>query len=175
MTDPTERSEWLITAEDVGTRLDVFLASRLTDYSRTLLRKQISGEGILVDGSRAKVAYRLKEGQCVTAELTPLPHDSPQPENIPLDILFEDDQMAAINKPAGMVVHPARGHWSGTLTSALAYHFTSLSSLGGPTRPGVVHRLDRDTSGVIVVAKTDSAHQKLSRQFEMRKVEKEYL
>ena len=96
------------------------------------------------------------------------------PENIPLDILYEDEWLAAINKPPGMVVHPAKGHWAGTLTSALQFHFDTLSGAGGPTRPGIVHRLDRDTSGVFVVAKTDRAHFALADQFEQRTVEKEY-
>jgi 23S rRNA pseudouridine1911/1915/1917 synthase len=99
----------------------------------------------------------------------------PHPENIPLDILYEDDALIAVNKPPGMVVHPARGHWSGTLASALSFHFQQLSKVGGETRPGIVHRLDRDTSGVLVVAKTDPMHYALAAQFEARTTEKEYL
>ena len=98
----------------------------------------------------------------------------PHPEEIPLDILYEDEHIIAVNKPPGMVVHPARGHWSGTLASALSFHFRQLSSVGGPTRPGIVHRLDRDTSGVMVVAKTDPMHFALAAQFEARTTEKEY-
>ena len=98
----------------------------------------------------------------------------PHPEEIPLDILYEDEHIIAVNKPPGMVVHPARGHWSGTLASALSFHFRQLSSVGGPTRPGIVHRLDRDTSGVMVVAKTDPMHFALAAQFETRTTEKEY-
>ena len=98
----------------------------------------------------------------------------PHPEEIPLDILYEDEHIIAVNKPPGMVVHPARGHWSGTLASALSFHFRQLSSVGGPTRPGIVHRLDRDTSGVMVVAKTDPMHFALAAQFENRTTEKEY-
>jgi 23S rRNA pseudouridine1911/1915/1917 synthase len=106
--------------------------------------------------------------------LPDLPREGPRPEEIPLDILFEDDELVAINKPAKMVVHPARGHWSGTLTSALAFHFQKLSTLGGPTRPGVVHRLDRETSGVILIAKNDLTHFSLTSQFAKRTIEKEY-
>jgi 23S rRNA pseudouridine1911/1915/1917 synthase len=98
----------------------------------------------------------------------------PNPEEIPLDVIYEDNHIIAVNKPPGMVVHPARGHWSGTLASALAFHFRQLSSVGGPTRPGIVHRLDRDTSGVMVVAKTDPMHFALAAQFEARTTEKEY-
>ena len=127
-----------------------------------------------VDDKVVRPSLKVKLGQRIRFRL-PLPAtDDTVPENIPLDVLFEDDAMVIVNKPAGMVVHPARGHWSGTLTSALAYRFQSLSDVGGPTRPGIVHRLDRDTSGVIVVAKTNSAHLHLSNQFADRTVEKEY-
>jgi 23S rRNA pseudouridine1911/1915/1917 synthase len=127
-----------------------------------------------VDGSVAKAACRLAGGEQISGFIEP--HDSgPIPEEIPLDILYEDAAMVAVNKPPGMVVHPAKGHWSGTLTSALAFHISQLSTVGGPTRPGIVHRLDRDTSGVILVAKTDTAHQALAAQFEARTVSKEYI
>ncbi len=169
-----ELIQWVISAERAGTRLDVFLAQELPDYSRTFLRRLIDTDAVHVDGRRAKVAYRLREGQQVTFAPVEVPRGGPVPENIPLDIIFEDEHLVAINKPAGMVVHPARGHWSGTLASALAFHFRQLSSVGGPTRPGIVHRLDRDTSGVIVVAKTDAAHMQLAAQFEARQTRKEY-
>src|SRR3972149_3467744 len=120
-------------------------------------------------------AYRLKPGQKVTIILPPIPREAPQPEDIPLDILYEDEHLIVVNKPPGMVVHPARGHWSGTLASALQFHFgNSLSTTGGPSRPGIVHRLDRDTSGVILVARSDIAHAKLAQQFSQRSIEKEY-
>jgi len=107
--------------------------------------------------------------------LPEIPREGPQPENIPLDILYEDDDLIVVNKPPSMVVHPARGHWSGTLASALQYHFAGrLSTTGGPTRPGIVHRLDRDTSGAILVARNDIAHAKLATQFEKRTIQKEY-
>lgn len=104
-----------------------------------------------------------------------VPREGPAPQAIPLTILHEDDAIIVVDKPPGMVVHPAKGHWHGTLASALAHHFTTLSTRGGPTRPGIVHRLDRDTSGVIVVAKTDQAHDALAAQFQSRRVEKHYL
>jgi 23S rRNA pseudouridine1911/1915/1917 synthase len=138
------------------------------------LRKVINAAAVQVDGRRAKAALKLRAGQRVTIALPELAREGPRPENIPLDILYEDDAIAVINKPPGMVVHPGKGHWSGTLTAALQFHFDSLSSAGGPTRPGIVHRLDRDTSGVIVVAKTDLVHLRLAAQFEKRTVEKEY-
>jgi 23S rRNA pseudouridine1911/1915/1917 synthase len=171
----TEPVEFVVEASQSGWRLDAFLAQHLSDYSRVHLRRAISAGGVQVDGRGAKPAYRLKPGQRVTMVLPELPREVPRPENIPLEILFQDDWMAAINKPPGMVVHPARGHWSGTLAGALQYHLGQLSGIGGPTRPGIVHRLDRDTSGVILVARTDQAHSRLSMQFEQRTIEKEYV
>lgn len=169
-----EPVELIVSEDESGLRLDVFLTRHLADHSRVQLRRAISAGGVLVDGQRTKVAYRLVPGQRVAVAVPDLPRDTPEPENIPLDVLYEDDWLAAVNKPPAMVVHPAKGHWSGTLTAALAFHFQQLSQAGGPTRPGIVHRLDRDTSGVIVVAKTDRAHLALAAQFEARTVEKEY-
>jgi 23S rRNA pseudouridine1911/1915/1917 synthase len=128
-----------------------------------------------VDGRVVRPSQRLRAGQQIRFHV-PAPEEAgPQPEPIPLEVLFEDDGLIVINKPAGMVVHPARGHWSGTLTSALAYHFQALSDIGGPARPGIVHRLDRDTSGVILVAKSNAVHIHLAAQFEARTVNKTYL
>lgn len=166
--------ELIVGEEGKGARLDVFLAAHLPLHSRVNLRRAIVAGGVQVDGRRTKPAYRLRSGERLTVEVPDLPRPGPEPEDIPLEILYEDDWLAAINKPPAMVVHPAKGHWSGTLTSALAHHFSQLSTAGGPTRPGIVHRLDRDTSGVIVVAKTDRAHLALAAQFEARTVEKEY-
>lgn len=155
-------------------RLDSFLAARLTQYSRVHLRRVINAAAATVDGRRAKAAQRLRAGQEIVVYLPELPREAPQPEEIPLSVLYEDETLAVIDKPAGMVVHPARGHWSGTLASALAHRFSQLSCIGGPTRPGIVHRLDRDTSGCIVIAKNDAAHALLSAQFEARTVQKQY-
>ncbi len=138
------------------------------------MQRAIAAKLVLVDGQAAKSSTRLKSGQIVTVEPIQTESEAAIPENIDLEILFEDDYLVAINKAPGMVVHPAKGHWAGTLTSALAYHFEKLSSIGGLARPGIVHRLDRDTSGVILIAKTDASHLSLSKQFEERKVEKEY-
>jgi 23S rRNA pseudouridine1911/1915/1917 synthase len=171
---PDETAELIVSHEDAGSRLDAHLAAQFPAHSRVHLRRAIDAGSVQVDGRRVKVAYRLRAGQRICVRLPDLPADGPEPENIPLEILFEDEDLAAVNKPPRMVVHPSRGHWSGTLTAALAYHFEHLSSAGGPTRPGIVHRLDRDTSGVIVVAKSDSIHMALARQFEERTVQKEY-
>lgn len=170
--DPVELT---VALEQAGWRLDVFLAHHFPEYSRVHLRRVITAGGVRVDDRGGKPSYRLHPGQHVFVTLPEIPREAPRPEPIPLEILYEDDWLAAINKPPGMVVHPARGHWSGTLASAVQYHFGGkLSTLGGPTRPGIVHRLDRDTSGVIVVAKNDIAHGILATQFQDRRVEKEY-
>lgn len=172
---PGEPIELIVEEAFAGHRLDVFLARKLPQYSRVHLRKVVGANAVTVDGKRGKAAYRLQGGERVAIVPPELPRKAPVPEDLPLSILYEDDWLAAIDKPPGMVVHPAKGHWKGTLTSALQFHFDRLSGAGGPTRPGIVHRLDRDTSGVLVVAKTDQAHLKLSEQFESRTVQKEYL
>ena len=118
---------------------------------------------------------RLSQGNIVVVDQVAAPREGPAPQNIPLNILYEDDAIIVLDKRAGMIVHPAKGHWEGTLASALAHHFGTLSGRGGPTRPGIVHRLDRETSGVIVVAKNDQAHDSLAAQFKSREVKKEYL
>ncbi len=160
--------------EAAGQRLDAYLASQFTQYSRVNIRRAINARLVVVDDKREKASHRLRGGERISITMPELPQEGPEPENIPLDILYDDDQMAVINKPPRMVVHPAKGHWSGTLTSALAYYFSELSTAGGPTRPGIVHRLDRDTTGVIAVAKTNEAHLALARQFEERTTEKDY-
>ncbi len=156
-------------------RLDSFLRRHFPKFSRVKIQRSISAGDVLIDGGSAKSSSRVKTDQTVTFSLPEASPDGSLPEDIPLDVLFEDEHMVAINKPPAMVVHPAKGHWSGTLTAALSFHFKNLSAVGGPTRPGIVHRLDRDTSGVILVAKTDAAHRGLASQFEQRTVNKEYL
>src|SRR4051812_26046722 len=168
---PIER---LVEPEHAGCRLDVFLARQFPEFSRAHIRRAIDADGVTADGKPVKAGQRLKGGERLSISVPEMPRQGPVPENIPLEILFEDEHLAAVNKPPAMVVHPAKGHWSGTLTAALAFHFQQLSGAGGPTRPGIVHRLDRDTSGVLVVAKTDAAHFALSEQFAGRSVEKEY-
>lgn len=166
---------FVVKEDEEGARIDTYLAQRLPDYSRTTIRHAISGGKIKVDGKTIKGAFRLRAGHIVEVQAIEKKLGGPQPESIQLDILFEDEHLIAVNKPPGMVVHPARGHWSGTLASALVHHCQSLSTIGGPTRPGIVHRLDRDTSGVIVAAKSDLAHLRLAEQFEKRTTAKTYL
>jgi 23S rRNA pseudouridine1911/1915/1917 synthase len=153
----------------------VFLAVQLPGLSRATLRRAIDAGHVRVDDGACKASLRLKAGHRIVIDQIAAPREGPAPQNIPLSILFEDDSIIVVDKPAGMIVHPAKGHWEGTLASALAHHFGPLSSRGGPTRPGIVHRLDRDTSGVIVVAKNDQSHDALAAQFKSRAVEKEYL
>jgi 23S rRNA pseudouridine1911/1915/1917 synthase len=173
--EPTAGSRELVVPEELaGARLDWYLAQQFPTHSRVMLRRMISATGVWVDGQRAKPAYKLRPGQKIVVSLPDLPREGPTPEDVPLEILYEDEFLAAVNKPPGMVVHPGKGHWAGTLTAALQFHFDQLSAAGGATRPGIVHRLDRDTSGVIVVAKTDPVHMRLAAQFEGRTVEKEY-
>ena len=172
--DDTTRFEHTVEEEHDGQRIDALLALLQNSYSRVFLRKVVQEHGARVDGELVKPSFRVQTGQVIVAQLPPPPDDGPRPENIPLNIIFEDEALIAIDKPPGMVVHPAKGNWSGTLASALAYHFQQLSDVGGPTRPGIIHRLDRDTSGVILVAKSNAVHMKLAEQFEQREVQKEY-
>jgi 23S rRNA pseudouridine1911/1915/1917 synthase len=167
--------ELRVEPEQAGARLDQFLAACVEEMSRSRITRSIQQGEVTVNGDARKPSYRLSEGDRVEARFSETVAEGPQPENIPLDIIYEDEAMVVVNKPSDMVVHPSRGHWSGTLASALCYHFQQLSSVGGPTRPGIVHRLDRDTTGVILVARTDRAHQLLAAQFEARTIKKEYL
>ena len=155
-------------------RIDLFLCQSCDGYSRTQVRLAVHEDGAKVDGRVVRPSFKLKPGQTIEFRLPEPVADDTVPEDIPLSVLYEDDLLVVVDKPPGMVVHPSRGHWSGTLTAALAYRFRSLSDIGGPTRPGIVHRLDRDTSGVIVVAKTNASHLHLSNQFADRTVAKEY-
>jgi 23S rRNA pseudouridine1911/1915/1917 synthase len=147
----------------------------LPAFSRSALQRAIEAGEIRVDDATCRPSLRLRVGSIVAVRKLDVPREGPEPQDIPLEVLYEDDAIVVVNKAAGMIVHPAKGHWAGTLAGALAHHFGALSRRGGPTRPGIVHRLDRDTSGVIVVAKTDQAHDALAAQFQSRQVEKEYL
>jgi 23S rRNA pseudouridine1911/1915/1917 synthase len=162
--------------EQGGERLDRWLAAALPDYSRTEIQRWIKEGHVIVDGALPKVSYRVRPGDEITIQIPPPLPAVAQPESIPLDILYEDDHLLVINKPAGMVVHPAPGrvHRTGTLVNAVLAHVPNLA-VGGEQRPGIVHRLDKDTSGVILVAKNDAALRDLQAQFKARTVEKVYL
>jgi len=163
-----------------GQRLDRFLVSVLADHSRSQLQRLIVDGHITVTTSSGKAKIpksnlQLREGDRIQMDVPePRPTDVAA-EELPLEVLYQDRDVAVINKPAGMVVHPAAGHDSGTLVNALLHHITDLSGVGGELRPGIVHRLDRGTSGIMVVAKNDAAHQELARQFHDREIEKEYI
>jgi 23S rRNA pseudouridine1911/1915/1917 synthase len=165
----------VIGPDQAGERLDRFLASSMPGLSRSQAQRLIDEGHVLVAGRQAKANLALKDGDQITVELpAPVPA-SAQPEDIPVPLLYEDADLLVVNKPAGMVVHPAAGHSSGTLVNALLHHVDDLSGIGGELRPGIVHRLDKGTSGVMVVAKHDAAHEALARQFADREVEKEYV
>jgi 23S rRNA pseudouridine1911/1915/1917 synthase len=163
-----------IDEENVDSRLDAFLASQITNWSRARLQRLIENEDVLVNGSSTKASYRLRKNDEVEVELNTPESDSFTPQDIPLNIVYEDDVLIIVNKPAGLVVHPAAGIHTGTLANALAFHFQHLPS-SGPIRPGIVHRLDRDTSGLLVAAKTEQALEHLSDQFRDRTVLKSYV
>jgi len=176
-----DHSTLTVEPHEAAWRLDIFLVHHFPQYSRTLIRNAIMNGGVQIieddaPVSHGKPGFRLKPGQTVQFTMPEIPHYAPQPEDIPLDILYEDEHLAVINKPADMVVHPSRGHWAGTLVSALAFRYgNKLSNVRGSVRPGVVHRLDRDTTGAILVAKDDSIHGKLALLFERRMIQKEYI
>ena len=156
-------------------RLDRFLAKQLPDYSRSRLQQLIRTGFVRLNGATTRPRQLVRSGDKVELTEPPLEKIESQPEPIPLEILFEDNDLIVINKPAGLVVHPGAGHRQHTLVNALLSHCTSLSGIGGKERPGIVHRLDKETSGCLVVAKNDEAHRELSRQFAERVVEKTYL
>lgn len=165
----------LVQNKTAGLRLDHYLAQLFPDFSRSLMQKAIEAGCVLLNDGPVKASFKIRLGDRIKVWLPEPPRPDPAPENIPLEILYEDEHLAIVNKPFDMVVHPAKGNWSGTLVNALAYHFSELSKAGGEYRPGIVHRLDRDTSGAILIAKDEAAHRDLSMQFETRKVFKEYL
>jgi 23S rRNA pseudouridine1911/1915/1917 synthase len=164
-----------IDAQDEGARLDAYLASQIEGWSRARLQRLIEAEDVLVNGKAAKPSYKLRARDELEVELTAPVSTSFAPEPIPIEIVYEDETLVVVNKPAGLVVHPAAGIHSGTLANALAYHFQQLPDSGAGVRPGIVHRLDRDTSGLLVVAKTEAALEHLSDQFRDRTVFKSYV
>ena len=163
-------------AEDAGSRLDLFLAKRLPALSRARLQRLIRDRHVLVAGQPAhKTGVDLRAGAVVQVTLPDPERADPEPEDLPLTVIYDDPSLLVINKAPGVVVHPGAGRHSGTLVNALLHHVKDLSGIGGVERPGIVHRLDRGTSGVMVVAKSDAAHRHLAKQFQTRGVEKEYV
>ena len=175
MTTGPTTIELLVPKESARLRLDQFLARALPKYSRSRLQQLVREEFVTLNGSPARPRDLVRAGDRVEVQEPPPEKIDNQPEAIPLDVLYEDEDLIVINKPAGLVVHPGAGHREHTLVNALLHHFPKLSGIGGKERPGIVHRLDKETSGCLVVAKTDEAHHGLSEQFAARSVEKIYL
>ncbi|MDO4261589.1 MAG: RluA family pseudouridine synthase [Eubacteriales bacterium] len=158
-----------------GQRLDRFLDELLPEQSRSYLQKLIREGNVLVNGAVQKASFKIAEGDLVTAELPELREPEVEPEDIPLDVLYEDDSLLMINKPKGMVVHPAAGHAGGTLVNAVLHHCRgSLSGINGVQRPGIVHRIDKDTTGVLVVCKNDAAHNHVAAQLKDHTITRKY-
>jgi 23S rRNA pseudouridine1911/1915/1917 synthase len=160
---------------DAGTRLDLLVASRVSALTRSQAAVLIQHGRITVNNLVKKPGYRLQAGDEITGQIPPPADSVVKPEPLPLDVLYEDDDVIVLNKPAGVVVHPAPGHATGTLVNALLYHCPTIGPIGGELRPGIVHRLDKDTSGVLVVAKNAAAHAHLAAQFAARSIRKIYL
>lgn len=171
----TDIQQFSVTVEGVGKRLDAWLSKTLPELSRARIQSLIESGHILLNDKHIKPSHKLSIGQVVSVTLPPPVEVELKPEAIPLDVLYEDQDLIVINKPAGLVVHPAAGHASGTLVNALLAHCPDLAGIGGEKRPGIVHRLDRDTTGVMVVAKSDTAMRALVNQFRHRHVTKEYV
>jgi len=168
-------SAHIVSDTAAGLRLDQFLRQELPEHSRAFLQKLIEQGHVVVNGGAVKASYKVRAGDKVRVEIPPPRPLATQPEEIALDVLFEDDDLIVVNKPAGLVVHPAAGNYEHTLVNALLHHCRgALAGIGGVERPGIVHRLDKGTSGCIVVAKTDFAHKALVAQFKSREVKKTY-
>lgn len=170
-----ELKEFIIDENSVNCRLDVYLSQEFEDKSRSYIQKLVDEGNITVNGKNKKSNYKLKIDDKITINLPELEELVIQPENIELDILYEDSDLIVINKHQGMVVHPAPGNYTGTLVNALVYHCKDLSGINGVARPGIVHRIDKDTSGILVIAKNDNAHKKLAEQLKEHSMKREYV
>ncbi len=168
-------TEFVVKARMIGKRIDAYLSARYPDYSRSVVQKVIDAGAVLINGQPTKASTKVREGDIIRVWLPELSEATHEPQDIPIGIIYEDEAFVVVNKPPGLVTHPAKGNWTGTLVNALQFHFDKLSSVGGENRPGIVHRLDRDTSGLLIVAKDDRAHGALSKQFADRTIQKEYI
>ena len=165
-----------IDEEFAGDRIDKVIAENLENISRTAVQRLIDGGFVVVSGKSIKASYKTVYGDTVTITLPPAEEPDIRPENIPLDVLYEDDDVIVVNKPKDMVVHPAAGHYTGTLVNALMYHCKgSLSGINGVLRPGIVHRIDKDTTGALVVCKNDAAHAFISEQLKVHSITRKYV
>lgn len=167
---------YIVKQEEQGKRLDTYVANQKNELTRTAVQRLVEQEKILVNGKKQKVAYKVIEGDIVTVEESEAKPIELKAQEIPLDIIYEDKDIIVVNKPKGMVVHPANGNPDGTLVNAImAICKDSLSGIGGEIRPGIVHRLDKDTSGLLIVAKNDKAHVNMSEQIKNHEVKKTYI
>ena len=173
--NPATRQKLTSASGDAGRRLDLFLAQRVPELSRTRIQELIREGNVRVDGKMARASHRVAAGEIIEVEALPRPAPEAAPEDLPLDLLLVDDDFVIVNKPAGMVVHASAGHSRGTLVNALLHRLGKLSDAGGALRPGIVHRLDKETSGALVVARSDKAHEHIAEQFRSRNVRKIYL
>lgn len=171
----TDSFEFVISGREASVRLDHFLVQRIPGESRSRISSSVQASLVYVDGKARKNSYRLKAGERVTGSLIAQPEIDITPEQIDFEILFEDEYLIALSKPPGLVVHPGCGHYSGTLVNGLVHYCASISDVGDPCRPGLVHRLDKDTSGVLLVAKQEQVHRRLVDAFQSQSVEKYYV
>ena len=167
--------EYELTAEESGQRLDKYLAEKMTDLSRSRIKELVQAGEVLVNGKKSKVSYKVQKGDLIQVTVLPLEPLKLEAENIPLDIVYEDEDVIVVNKPQGMVVHPAAGHPSHTLVNALLYHTRDLADSPEGFRPGIVHRIDKDTSGLLMVAKNAAARESLEKQLAAKSNKRQYL
>lgn len=174
-TDLTQKTEYIAEEQESGCRIDAWLAERKPDLSRSYIQKLAKDGKVLVNQKAVKPNYKLRAGDCVTVYVPEPEEPEILPENIPLDILYEDEDVLVVNKPKGMVVHPAAGHTSGTLVNAVLYHCQgNLSGINGILRPGIVHRIDKDTTGALLICKNDAAHHSLAEQLKEHSINRRY-
>ena len=168
--------EFIVSNEDVSKRLDIYLSEKIKDATRSYIKTLIDDEKITVNGKVVKSGYKLKVGDEISVTIVERVKEDIEAEDIPLDIMYEDKDIIIVNKPKGMVVHPANGNYTGTMVNSLMHsHEGKLSSINGVIRPGIVHRIDKDTSGILVVAKNDNAHKLLSEQFKVHSIKRKYI
>lgn len=165
----------ILVAEETSSRIDIFLSENLQGYTRSAVKKLIDGGAITLNGKTVKASQEIKIGDQIIAEIPDAVTYNVKPENIPLDIVYEDNDIAVVNKPQGMTVHMGNGNYEGTLVNALLFRLKCLSGINGVVRPGIVHRIDKDTSGLLVVAKNDAAHLSLSKQISEKTCKRQYI
>ncbi len=172
---PTTYSyEWVVSGTDTLDRIDKFIAIEFEEFSRTLVQKMIEMEYVLVNSKVVKANYKVKVKDYIQIEELPITLQDAVPQNMDLDIVYEDDDVIVVYKPSGMVTHPAPGHYQDTLVNGLIYHTSQLSNINGDVRPGIIHRIDKDTSGLLMVAKNDFAHQVLAEELKLKATKREY-